>query len=101
MPRNCGPNRLCGMSQGIYNPFFQNGAYWYGSGGVSAATVYDANGEVIGTTSDNIVLENMLVTHFTINRASTPGSLIGNITDGTNNEPIYGGDEITFSNLQL
>lgn len=30
----CGPNRtICGMSQGIYNPFFQNGAPWYGSGG--------------------------------------------------------------------
>lgn len=34
MARRCGPNRsICGMSQGIYNPFFQNGAYWYGQGG--------------------------------------------------------------------
>lgn len=34
MARRCGPNiRQCGMSQGIYNPFFQNGAPWYGSGG--------------------------------------------------------------------
>lgn len=34
MAKRCGPNRsICGMSQGIYNPFFQNGNYWYGSGG--------------------------------------------------------------------
>ena len=34
MAKRCGPNiRPCGMSQGIYNPFFQNGATWYGSGG--------------------------------------------------------------------
>lgn len=37
MARRCGPNKQkCGMSQGIYNPFFQNGAYWYGSSGVDA-----------------------------------------------------------------
>src|SRR6187455_1452637 len=34
MAKRCGPNRTrCGMSQGLYNPFFQNGAQWYGSGG--------------------------------------------------------------------
>lgn len=33
MARRCGVNKPCGMSQGIYNPFFQNGAYWYGAGG--------------------------------------------------------------------
>jgi len=33
MARRCGPNiRQCGMSQGIYNPFFQGGAPWYGAG---------------------------------------------------------------------
>lgn len=36
MAKRCGPNRtICGMSQGIYNPFFQGGAPWYGSGGTS------------------------------------------------------------------
>jgi hypothetical protein len=35
MAKRCGPNRPCGMSQGIFNPFFQGGAQWFGSGGVS------------------------------------------------------------------
>lgn len=29
------------MSQGIYNPFFQNGAYWYGQGGSDSSVDYD------------------------------------------------------------
>lgn len=38
MSRKCGGSSYngggsCGMSQGLYNPFFQNGAYWYGQGG--------------------------------------------------------------------
>lgn len=33
MAKRCLPNRTCGMSQGIFNPFFQNGSQWYGSGG--------------------------------------------------------------------
>lgn len=40
MARKCGVNKPCGMSQGIYNPFFQNGAYWYGQGG-SEPSPYD------------------------------------------------------------
>lgn len=33
MARRCGkPNKPCGMSQGLFNPFFQNGAQWMGGG---------------------------------------------------------------------
>lgn len=41
---NCKPNNPCGMSQGIYNPFFQNGEPWYGQGGSdpSYTTEYQA-----------------------------------------------------------
>lgn len=40
MARRCGPNKQkCGMSQGLFNPFFQNGAPWYGSGGGGEAWV--------------------------------------------------------------
>lgn len=30
------------MSQGLYNPFFQNGAYWYGQGGYTPSPEYQA-----------------------------------------------------------
>jgi lysophospholipase L1-like esterase len=33
MAKRCAPRNTCGMKQGIFNPFFQNGAQWYGSGG--------------------------------------------------------------------
>lgn len=37
MAKRCGTNRsTCGMSQGLFNPFFQNGKPWFGSGGVTA-----------------------------------------------------------------
>lgn len=43
MARRCGrPNKPCGMAQGLYNPFFQNGAPWMGSGVSSSQVIADA-----------------------------------------------------------
>lgn len=69
MARKCGGSYKgggsCGMSQGIYNPFFQNGAYWYGQGVLDPAyqAVIDyatAQGYQLPT-SANIVAQNQLV----------------------------------------
>lgn len=101
MARRCSNRTHCGMSQGLYNPFFQNGAYWYGAGGGVSATLLDSEGALMGTTEDDVILTNMSLLNFTIERSSTPGAQIGNITDGVNNEPIYAGDIITFTNLKI
>src|SRR5688500_17220845 len=55
MARNCGPNKngICGMSQGIYNPFFQNGAPWYGDGGDAGLRIEKQNTVLIYITGQS------------------------------------------------
>jgi hypothetical protein len=53
MARRCGTSKPCGMSQGLFNPFFQNGAPWMGGGSTppGPSEIFGANLKLFINTS--------------------------------------------------